>query len=130
MCFLSRPWRIVDGGLNAAVCKGMMESLLYHIMTRPGIPESCLLQHYQEVLHPVAVLELLQGLESLGCIKKRFLRKPVAASLFSTPAFAEAEGPLDPAERPLVFYEPTLDCTFRLGCIFPPDMNWNKWVHL
>lgn len=60
VCFLSRPWRIVDGGLNATVCKGMMESLLYHIMTRPGIPESCLLQHYQEVLQPVAVLELLQ----------------------------------------------------------------------
>lgn len=60
VCFLSRPWRIVDGGLNASVCKGMMESLLYHIMTRPGIPESCLLQHYQEVLQPVAVLELLQ----------------------------------------------------------------------
>lgn len=37
-----------------------MEALLYHIMSRPGIPESCLLQHYQGVLQPVAVLELLQ----------------------------------------------------------------------
>lgn len=37
-----------------------MEAVLYHIMTRPGVPESCLLQHYQGVLQPIAVLELLQ----------------------------------------------------------------------
>ena len=58
--FVARPWRIVDGHLNVPVCKGMMEAVLYHIMTRPGIPETCLLQHYQGVLQPVAVLELLQ----------------------------------------------------------------------
>lgn len=60
ICFISRPWRIVDGHLNTPVCKGMMEAVLYHIMSRPGIPESCLLQHYQGVLQPIAVLELLQ----------------------------------------------------------------------
>lgn len=38
----------------------MMEAVLYHVMTRPGVPESCLLQHYQGVLQPIAVLELLQ----------------------------------------------------------------------
>lgn len=58
--FVARPWRIVDGHLNVPVCKGMMEAVLYHIMTRPGVPESCLLRHYQGVLQPVAVLELLQ----------------------------------------------------------------------
>lgn len=42
------------------VCKGMMEAVLYHIMSRPGVPESCLLQYYQGVLQPVAVLELLR----------------------------------------------------------------------
>ncbi|XP_004615986.1 general transcription factor 3C polypeptide 1 [Sorex araneus] len=130
VCFLSRPWRTVDGHLNTAVCKGMMEAVLYHVMARPGVPESCLLQHYEGVLQPVAVLELLQGLETLGCIKKRLLRRPAAASLFSTPAFAEAEGPPGPGRDPLVFYEPTLDCTFRLGRVFPADVNWNKWVHL
>ena len=54
--FIGRPWRIVDGRLNAPVVKGMMEAVLYHIMTRPGVPESCLLQHYQGVLQPLAVL--------------------------------------------------------------------------
>lgn len=44
----------------------MMEAVLYHIMTRPGVPESCLLQHYQGVLQPVAVLELLQVRRGAG----------------------------------------------------------------
>ena len=50
----------MDGRLNTPVCNGMMEAVLDRVMTRPGIPESCLLQHYQGVLQPLAVLELLQ----------------------------------------------------------------------
>lgn len=66
ICFIGRPWRIVDGRLNTAVCKGMMEAMLYHIMARPGVPESCLLQHYQDILQPIAVLELLQVWSGAG----------------------------------------------------------------
>ncbi|XP_077616584.1 general transcription factor 3C polypeptide 1 isoform X1 [Crocuta crocuta] len=128
--FVARPWRIVDGHLNVPVCKGMMEAVLYHIMTRPGVPESCLLRHYQGVLQPVAVLELLQGLESLGCIKKCLLRKPAAVSLFSQPGVQEAPAPSGLSGSPTVFYEPTLDCTLRLGRVFPHEVNWNKWIHL
>ncbi|XP_021567113.1 general transcription factor 3C polypeptide 1 [Carlito syrichta] len=130
ICFIGRPWRVVDGHLNMPVCKGMMEALLYHIMTRPGIPESCLLRHYQGVLQPVAVLELLQGLESLGCIRKRWLRKSAAVSLFSVPEVEEAEAPSGLSEPPTAFYEPTLDCALRLGRVFPHEVNWNKWIHL
>ncbi|NXS07405.1 TF3C1 factor, partial [Neodrepanis coruscans] len=60
ICFIGRPWRIVDGTLNKPVCKGMMEAVLYHIMTKPGLTEATLLQHYSGVLQPVAVLEILQ----------------------------------------------------------------------
>uniref|UniRef100_A0A8C0WLD1 General transcription factor 3C polypeptide 1 n=1 Tax=Castor canadensis TaxID=51338 RepID=A0A8C0WLD1_CASCN len=127
ICFIGRPWRSVDGHLNLPVCKGMMEAVLYHVMSRPGVPESCLLQYYQGVLQPVAVLELLQGLESLGCIRKRVLSKPAAVSLFSRPMAEEAEE-VTPSlsESSTVFYEPTLDCTIRLGRVFPHDVNWNK----
>lgn len=68
MRFIGRPWRIVDGRLNTPVVKGMMEAVLYHIMTRPGVPESCLLQHYRGVLQPLAVLELLQVSLSAGSV--------------------------------------------------------------
>ncbi|XP_012587099.1 PREDICTED: general transcription factor 3C polypeptide 1 [Condylura cristata] len=130
ICFIGRPWRIVDGHLNTPVCKGMMEAVLYHIMARPGVPESCLLQHYQGVLQPIAVQELLQGLEYLGCIKKRWLRRPAPPSLFSKPEFEEPEAPCGLNESATVFYEPTLDCTLRLGRVFPHEINWNKWLHL
>uniref|UniRef100_A0A8C9DDC2 Ral transcription factor IIIC subunit 1 n=1 Tax=Prolemur simus TaxID=1328070 RepID=A0A8C9DDC2_PROSS len=130
VCFIGRPWRVVDGHLNMPVCKGMMEAMLYHIMTRPGVPESCLLRHYQGVLQPVAVLELLQGLESLGCIRRRLLRKPKPVSLFSKPEVEEPEAPCSPGENPTAFYEPTLDCALRLGRVFPHEVNWNKWIHL
>lgn len=71
-----------------------------------------------------------QALEFLGCIKKRLLRKPPAVSLFSQPVVEEAEVPSGPSESSMVFYEPTLDCTLRLGRVFPHEVNWNKWVHL
>lgn len=77
----------------------------------------------------------LQGLESLGCIQKRMLRKPASVSLFSRPVVeglgqaSEAEA-LSCHESTVTFYEPTLDCTIRLGRVFPHDINWNKWIHL
>uniref|UniRef100_A0A8D0HWB2 Ral transcription factor IIIC subunit 1 n=1 Tax=Sphenodon punctatus TaxID=8508 RepID=A0A8D0HWB2_SPHPU len=128
VCFIGRPWRIVDGSLNKPVCKGMMEAALYHVMTKPGITETSLLQHYQGVLQPVAVLEILQGLEALGCIRKFCLKKASAISLFSPP-LTEKELPNPKlSETPTVFYEPTIDCTLRLGRVFPYEVNWNKWV--
>lgn len=77
----------------------------------------------------------LQGLESLGCIQKRLLRKPAVVSLFSRPVIegldqaSETEAP-SCHESTVTFYEPTLDCTIRLGRVFPHDINWNKWIHL
>lgn len=53
----------MDGKLNKPVCKGMMEAVLYHVMTKPGVTQAGLLQHYCGVLQPVAVLEILQVLD-------------------------------------------------------------------
>nr|XP_046189685.1 general transcription factor 3C polypeptide 1-like [Oncorhynchus gorbuscha] len=84
--FVSRPWRIVDGSLNRPVCKGMLDAVLYHIMTRPGLPEHVLLEHYRGVLQPVVVLDLVQALAELGCIKKKYVTRRPKPSLFSRPA--------------------------------------------
>lgn len=51
-------------------------------------------------------------------------------SLFSKPAIEEVEAPSSLSENLTVSYEPTLDCTIRLGRVFPSEANWNKWVHL
>ncbi|NXN15434.1 TF3C1 factor, partial [Indicator maculatus] len=130
VCFIGRPWRIVDGKLNKPVCKGMMEAVLYHIMTKPGLTEDLLLQHYLGVLQPVAVLEILQGLEALGCIRRFYMKKPSPVSLFSQPALEEQLSNPKLSETPTVYYEPTIDCTLRLGRVFPSEVNWNKWVQI
>ncbi|KFP29783.1 General transcription factor 3C polypeptide 1, partial [Colius striatus] len=130
VCFIGRPWRIVDGNLNKPVCKGMMEAVLYHIMTKPGITEPVLLQHYVGVLQPVAVLEILQALETLGCIRRFYMKKPSLVSLFSQPVVEEQLKNPKLSETPTIYYEPTIDCTLRLGRVFPCEVNWNKWVQI
>ncbi|KAM6351996.1 general transcription factor 3C polypeptide 1 isoform 3-T3 [Alca torda] len=130
VCFIGRPWRIVDGNLNKPVCKGMMEAVLYHIMTKPGVTEGTLLQHYLGVLQPVAVLEILQGLETLGCIRRFHMKKPSPVSLFSQPVMEEQVNNPKLSESPTIYYEPTIDCTLRLGRVFPCEVNWNKWVQI
>ncbi|KAM6196708.1 general transcription factor 3C polypeptide 1 isoform 1-T1 [Sarcoramphus papa] len=130
VCFIGRPWRIVDGNLNKPVCKGMMEAVLYHIMTKPGITEGMLLHHYVGVLQPVAVLEILQGLETLGCVRRFYMKKPSLVSLFSRPVIEEQLNNPKLSETPTIYYEPTIDCTLRLGRVFPCEVNWNKWVQI
>uniref|UniRef100_A0A8K9X699 B-block binding subunit of TFIIIC domain-containing protein n=1 Tax=Oncorhynchus mykiss TaxID=8022 RepID=A0A8K9X699_ONCMY len=126
--FVSRPWRIVDGSLNRPVCKGMLDAVLYHVMTRPGLPEHVLLEHYRGVLQPVVVLDLVQALVELGCIKKRYVTRRPKPSLFSRPAAVLMETGVRPAETTTVFYEPTIDCCLRLGQVLPHENNWNQWV--
>ncbi|XP_009864608.1 PREDICTED: general transcription factor 3C polypeptide 1, partial [Apaloderma vittatum] len=128
--FVGRPWRNVDGNLNKPVCKGMMEAVLYHVMTKPGVTEGMLLQHYAGVLQPVAILEILQGLETLGCIRRFYMKKPSLVSLFSQPVMEDQLNNPKLSETPTIYYEPTIDCTLRLGRVFPCEVNWNKWVHI
>ncbi|XP_072204819.1 general transcription factor 3C polypeptide 1 isoform X2 [Excalfactoria chinensis] len=130
VCFIGRPWRIVDGNLNKPVCKGMIEAVLYHIMTKPGITEGTLLQHYTGILQPVAVLEILQSLEALGCIRRFHMKVAPPASLFSQPLVAEQLHSPKLSEASAAYYEPTVDCTLRLGGVFPAEVNWNKWVQV
>ncbi|XP_040212931.1 general transcription factor 3C polypeptide 1 isoform X1 [Rana temporaria] len=127
-CFLGRPWRIVDGSLNKPVCKGMLEAVLYQIMSKPGITEKDLVHHYSGVLQPVIVIELLQVLEQIGSIKKCYMEKKFKATLCSQCKIPQVSNTSRLSENVIVFYEPTIDCTLRLGGIFPSEDNWNKWV--
>ncbi|XP_072337768.1 general transcription factor 3C polypeptide 1-like [Scyliorhinus torazame] len=126
--FVCHPWRIIDGSLNKPVCKGMIEAMLYHIMSKPGITEQKLLSYYSAVLQPVIILEMLQALKAIGCIRKRYFTRAKPTSLFSPPTGATEVQSCKLSERLTVFYEPTIDCVLRLGNIFPHEPNWNKWI--
>ncbi|XP_053333038.1 general transcription factor 3C polypeptide 1-like isoform X1 [Clarias gariepinus] len=132
LSFVARPWRVVDGSLNSSVCKGMLEALLLHIMTHPGVPEPALLQHYSEVLQPVVVLDLLKVLEELGCVTKRFTMNRPKASLFSHPGIPKVRGRGEAGvmEDAVAFYEPTVDCSVIISKLFPHESCWNRWVQL
>lgn len=51
---------MVDSNLNRPVCKGMLEGVLCHIMSRPGITHHTLVEHYKTVLQPMALLDLVE----------------------------------------------------------------------
>lgn len=69
----------------------------------------------------------LQALESLGCIRKFHFERPGAASLFSKPAREEVITGGKLSDAPAAFYEPAIDCTLKMGRVFPYELNWNKW---
>ncbi|XP_046898267.1 general transcription factor 3C polypeptide 1-like [Hypomesus transpacificus] len=131
--YVSRPWRMVDGGLNRPTLKGMLEAVLYHIMTQPGLSQRSLLEHYRHVLQPVVVLDLVQTLVSLGCVRRRFLASRPRPSLFSRPCPGGGEGVRKEGgwgDEEGEFYEASVDGCLRLGQLFPRESNWNQCATL
>ncbi|XP_024115457.1 general transcription factor 3C polypeptide 1 [Oryzias melastigma] len=126
LSFISRPWRLIDGSVNRSVCKGMLEGLLHHIMAQPGLTQQALLEHYRNVLQPVAALDLVQALVELGCVVKKTLVKDPKPSLFgsTTPQPRTKRSPAveEPDE---VYYEPTISCCLRLSRVLPNERPWN-----
>lgn len=125
--FISRPWRMVDGKLNRLVCKGMLEAVLYQIMSLPGLTQETLVQHYKDVLQPMAVLDLVQALIDMGCVKKKTLIKRPKQSLFGrSMAPAPSETGVRSEDPDTVYYEPTICCMLRLSQVLPNERHWNS----
>ncbi|XP_014907115.1 general transcription factor 3C polypeptide 1 isoform X2 [Poecilia latipinna] len=126
LSFISRPWRFIDGKVNRPVCKAILEAVLYHIMSQPGLTQQTLLEHYKDALQPVTVLDIVQALVELGCVTKRTLVKDPKPSLFSSSAPA-SRGSIATIEEPdTVFYEPTISCCLRLCRVLPNERHWNN----
>uniref|UniRef100_A0A8C6NYI7 Ral transcription factor IIIC subunit 1 n=1 Tax=Nothobranchius furzeri TaxID=105023 RepID=A0A8C6NYI7_NOTFU len=123
--FISRPWRFTDGKVNRPVCKGLLEAILYHIMSLPGVTQQALLEHYKNALQPVVVLDLVQALIELGCVTKKTLVKEPKPSLFAR-SVCQNKSVTNREEAETVFYEPTISCCLRL--LEYPDVPW-RWVH-
>ncbi|KAK5899005.1 hypothetical protein CesoFtcFv8_008527 [Champsocephalus esox] len=124
--FISRPWRMVDGNLNRQVCKGMLEAILYHVMYRPGLTQEALVEHYKDVLQPMAVLDLLQALTDSGCVMRKTLVRAAKPSLFARAVKTSRETKAMVEEPDCVFYEPTISCCLRLGQMLPNERHWNS----
>ncbi|KAK2817334.1 hypothetical protein Q5P01_025525 [Channa striata] len=127
--FISRPWRMVDGKLNRQVCKGMLEAVLYHVMSRPGLTQQTLVEHYKDVLQPMAVLDLVQALIDMGCVTKKTIVPSPKPSLFSRSVnTTRSETDVKLEEPDQVYYEPTISCCLRLGQVLPNERHWNYCI--
>ncbi|XP_068582952.1 general transcription factor 3C polypeptide 1 [Cebidichthys violaceus] len=127
--FISRPWRMVDGNLNRQVCKGMLEAIMYHVMFRPGLTQQTLVEHYKDVLQPMAVLDLMQALIDMGCVTKKTMFKASKPSLFARSVRQTSPDTKEKVEDPgQVFYEPTISCCLRLSQVLPNERHWNYCI--
>ncbi|XP_063738883.1 general transcription factor 3C polypeptide 1 isoform X2 [Eleginops maclovinus] len=124
--FISRPWRMVDGNLNRQVCKGMLEAIMYHVMYQPGLTQQALVEHYKDVLQPMAVLDLLQALTDAGCVTRKTLERASKPSLFARSVKTSSETKAMMEEPDCVYYEPTISCCLRLGQMLPNERHWNS----
>ncbi|XP_073327021.1 general transcription factor 3C polypeptide 1 isoform X3 [Pagrus major] len=122
--FIGRPWRMVDGSVNRPVCKGMLEAVLYYIMSRPGLTQQTLVENYKDVLQPMAVLDLVQALIDMGCVTKKTVVKAPKPSLFSRSVPQTRSETKVKLEEP-VYYEPTISCCLRLSQVLPNERHWN-----
>ncbi|KAK6176997.1 hypothetical protein SNE40_015192 [Patella caerulea] len=111
---ICRPWRKPEGHLNRSSFSSMLESVLLFVMANPSCIRKAIEDKFGPYLKPVALLELLEVLQDLGCVTKNILRKTSSkTSLFSKPTTyqnVEIE-----KEGDIVMYESTPDCCLKFG---------------
>lgn len=110
---LCRPWKKPEGLLNRNTLKMMLESLMFFIMSRPGVSEETIFTKYNPMLQPMPIRELLELLEQLGCITKTILRKPKWVSVFAkVPEISKVS---EDQEGDVIVYDATFEGTLRMG---------------
>nr|XP_037274882.1 LOW QUALITY PROTEIN: general transcription factor 3C polypeptide 1-like [Rhipicephalus microplus] len=84
--YVPRIWRKPDGTLNRPAFLQLLSAILSYILDHPGVREEDFKSKFSRKMEPcVQMLELLRILESLGCIKRFFMRPDTTTrcSLFS-----------------------------------------------
>lgn len=84
--YVPRIWRKPDGTLNRPTFFQLLSAILSYILDHPGVTEHDFKAKFSSKMEPcVQMLELLQILEKMGCIRRFFMRPDTTArcSLFS-----------------------------------------------
>lgn len=80
--FIPKVWTNAAGQCDKRLIYQIMSALLGHIVQKPGIPVSCLLLHYKIIAPAVQLMEILELLESAGCISLTQLESIASPKLF------------------------------------------------
>lgn len=80
ICFLPKIWKLPDGRLDCNILFAYLNHLIGYLMiARTTVDQTSLIEHYHTLIAPVQLLELIDILISIECI-----RKTVQISQFST----------------------------------------------
>ncbi|XP_023932259.1 general transcription factor 3C polypeptide 1 isoform X3 [Lingula anatina] len=112
---MSRPWKKPEGGLNRTMFKRIIEGIMLYILSHPGSIREDIYKHFNPILQPVVALELLEILETAGCMKKIILKKKKKPSAFSKPEIISTASEEIGEEN--IYYNPTLDSIIKLSVL-------------
>jgi len=94
----------------------MVESVMLYIISNPGCSFQSLCTKYSPYIQPIAMLEIMEFLEELGCISRIVLGKSHKPGLFTKrPLYTERS---ELTEEDIEHYEATTMCTTKLGQFF------------
>ncbi|XP_022700228.1 general transcription factor 3C polypeptide 1-like isoform X1 [Varroa jacobsoni] len=126
LLFIPRMWKRPDGTLNVPIFAKMLLAVFSFVVENPGSTEEAVQTKFRAVMEPsVHVLDLLDILVRLECIKRFFLGMPPPGpvTLFSAPVISS--GVTEDSESPddIVFYETTEDGALRLNAFFSTSLQ-------
>lgn len=116
---LCRPWLKPNGELNRPMLNEMLRSISSHVMCFPGVTHATISEKYAAVLTPVQLIELLEVLEDVGCVRRTCLKQSQKPKLFDPPAeILVVDSDEDDA---VVHYHAEVDCIIKLGAFQMTD---------
>ncbi|ELU17361.1 hypothetical protein CAPTEDRAFT_228436 [Capitella teleta] len=109
-----RPWRVPSGGINRPVLRLMLEAVCMQTITRPGVTVQSLFTFFQPALHITPILELVEILECVGCVERKFIQRESRSSLFSK-RIVYSDVPCGSNLQAEAAIIPKIDCILKLG---------------
>lgn len=113
--FVPRLWRKPDGSLNIDALGNVLSSVLTFAMMSQGCSMMLLFEKFRGALSPVPLLELVEVLEHVGCLRLLNVRAQTKASLFSKMSAVSRTPTCASAATERTCLVTSVDCILRLG---------------
>ncbi|XP_030856102.1 general transcription factor 3C polypeptide 1 isoform X3 [Strongylocentrotus purpuratus] len=106
---LSHPWTNIDGSVSTKSLTMFVSSLGLLIISKPGMKESDIFHHFQDVMAPVECLHLIKILVNAEIITRHSTYTSVKLNLFDPPSNTKP--------RATFFYQPTVWALMNLALL-------------
>lgn len=126
LLFLPRMWKRPDGTLNTPIFAKMILAVFSFIVESPGASEEAIQAKFRAVMEPsIHVLDLLEILVKLGCVKRFFLQMPPPGPVTLFSSASVPQGIVEDSENSddVAFYETTSDGCLRINAFFSTSLQ-------